>query len=92
VSGGKYVSLSLAEHLASELATDSDKLPHETLSDREFQIMRMIAAGKRRTEIAEELSLSLSTVNTYRTRILEKMKMETNVELARYAMEHGLIE
>ncbi len=92
VWGGKYVSQSLAEKLAFELNGETDKPPHMALSDREFQVMRMIAAGKKRTEIAEELSLSLSTVNTYRTRILEKMRMETNVELARYAIEHGLIE
>jgi two-component system invasion response regulator UvrY len=92
VSGGKYVSAALAEELATELDTGSGKLPHETLSDREFQVMRLIAAGKKSSEIAEELSVTMSTVNTYRMRILEKMKMQSNVELARYALEHGLIE
>jgi two-component system, NarL family, invasion response regulator UvrY len=90
--GGKYVSASLAEELATELGTESNKLPHETLSDREFQVMRLIAAGKKSSEIAEELSVTPSTVNTYRMRIFEKMKMQSNVELSRYAVEHGLIE
>jgi DNA-binding NarL/FixJ family response regulator len=92
VGGGKYVSAALAEELATELNTHSGKLPHETLSDREFQVMRLIAAGKKSSEIAEELSVTISTVNTYRMRILEKMKMQSNVELARYALEHKLIE
>ena len=92
VSGGKYVSAALAEQLATELDTVSDKPLHETLSDREFQVMRLIASGKKSHEIAEELSVSLSTVNTYRSRILEKMTMQSNVELARYAIENGLIE
>ena len=92
VGGGKYVSAALAEELATELDTGSGKLPHETLSDREFQVMRLIAAGKKSSEIAEELSVTISTVNTYRMRIFEKMKLQSNVELARYALEHGLIE
>ena len=92
VGGGKYVSAALAEELATELDTGSGKQPHETLSDREFQVMRLIAAGKKSSEIAEELSVTMSTVNTYRMRIFEKMKMQSNVELARYALEHGLIE
>ncbi len=92
VSGGKYLSLQLAEKLADDLEKSSEKPRHETLSDREFQVMLMIAAGKKVSEIAEELSLSISTVNTYRTRILEKMNMGTNVELTRYAIENHLIE
>ncbi len=92
VTGSKYVSVRLAEKLADELEKGNDKPPHETLSDREFQVMRMVAAGKKISEIAEELSLSISTVNTYRTRILEKMQMETNIELTRYAIENHLIE
>ena len=92
VGGGKYVSAALAEELATELDTGSSKLSHETLSDREFQVMRLIAAGKKSSEIAEELSVTLSTVNTHRMRIFEKMKMQSNVELARYAIENGLIE
>jgi len=92
VTGGKYVSVRLAEKLADELEKGSERPPHEMLSDREFQVMRMVAAGKKIGEIAEELSLSISTVNTYRMRILEKMRMETNVELTRYAIENHLIE
>ncbi len=92
VGGGKYVSAALAEELATELDKGSGKLPHETLSDREFQVMRLIAAGKKSSEIAEELSVTMSTVNTYRMRIFEKMQIQSNVELARYAIEHGLIE
>jgi DNA-binding NarL/FixJ family response regulator len=92
VGGGKYVSSALAEELAAELDVQTDKLPHETLSDREFQVMRLIAGGKKSSEIAEELAVTMSTVNTYRMRILEKMKMQSNVELARYALEHKLIE
>lgn len=92
VGGGKYVSASLAEQLATELDNASGKPLHETLSDREFQVMRLIAAGKKSSEIAEELAVSVNTINTYRMRIFEKMKMQSNVELARYAVEHGLIE
>jgi two-component system, NarL family, invasion response regulator UvrY len=91
VAGGKYVSPHLAEKLADDLEK-SEKPLHENLSDREFQVMCLIASGKKTSEIAEELALSISTVNTYRTRILEKMKMETNVELTRYAIENHLIE
>ncbi|OGO35686.1 MAG: DNA-binding response regulator [Chloroflexi bacterium RBG_16_56_8] len=91
-SGGKYVSAALAEQLASELTDERGRPPHETLSDREFQVMRLFAEGKKSSEIAAALSVSVSTVNTYRMRILEKMKMQSNVELARYAFEHGLIE
>ena len=92
ISGGKYVSAALAEELAIDLDMASGKLAHETLSDREFQVMRLIAAGKKSSEIAEALSVTMSTVNTYRTRIFEKMNMHSNVELARYAIERGLIE
>ncbi len=91
VSGGKYVSVELAEQMATDLQ-HSDKPLHETLSDREFQVMRLLAAGKKSSEIANELSVNLSTVNTYRSRIFEKMKMKSNVDLTRYAIENGLIE
>jgi two-component system, NarL family, invasion response regulator UvrY len=91
-SGGKYVSASLAELLATELDSGSGKALHETLSDREFQVLRLIATGKKSSDIAEELAVSVNTINTYRMRILEKMRMESNVELSRYAVEHGLIE
>lgn len=92
VAGGKYVSLALAEQLATELETGNAKPLHETLSDREYQVMCMIASGKKSSEIAEELSVSLSTVNTYRARIFEKMKLQSNVDLTRYAIENHLVE
>jgi DNA-binding NarL/FixJ family response regulator len=91
-TGGMYVSAALAEQLALELKDASGKLPHETLSDREFQVMRLFAAGKKSSEIAEQLSVSVNTVNTYRMRVLQKMKMQSDVELSRYAVEHGLID
>jgi DNA-binding NarL/FixJ family response regulator len=92
VGGGKYVSAALAEQLATELDEQGGKPLHETLSDREFQVMRLIAAGKKSSEIAAELAVSVNTINTYRMRIFEKMKMQSNVELSRYAVDHGLIE
>ena len=90
IAGGKYVSVSVAEKLAESLGPKSQKSAHEQLSYREFQVLRLIALGKTSTEIAEELKLSVQTVSTYRTRILKKMKMETNAELMRYAMQTGL--
>lgn len=90
--GGKYVSNALAEQLASELDGWDDRPPHKTLSDREFQVMRLFAQGKKSSEIAAQLSVSVNTVNTYRMRVLQKMKMQSDVELSRYAVEHGLIE
>jgi two-component system invasion response regulator UvrY len=92
VSGGRYVSLFLAERLAFEIGADSSKLPHETLSDREFQVLRRIAAGKSVTEIAAELYLSVKTVSTYRTRMLAKMNLGTNAELMHYAIQNHLID
>jgi len=92
VSGGRYVSSFLAEKLAFEIGTDSSRLPHETLSDREFQVLRLIAAGKSVTEIAAELYLSVKTVSTYRARLLEKMNLGTNAELMHYAMQNHLID
>ena len=92
VSGGRYVSPFLAEKLASEIGTDSSRLPHETLSDREFQVLRLIAAGKSVTEIAAELYLSVKTVSTYRARMLQKMNLGTNAELMHYAMQNHLID
>lgn len=89
--GEKYVSSSLAERLAC-LITSDDTLTHENLSNREFQIMLMIASGKTTGEIARDLFISPSTVGTYRARIMEKMRMKTNTELARYAVENGLIK
>lgn len=92
VSGKKYVSASLAEKLALELEAGSEGLPHEALSDREYRVMWMMASGKSITHIAEELSLSPNTVSTYRVRILKKLKVETNADLVRYAVKHGLVE
>lgn len=86
----KYVSPSLAQRLASELTVDHDKSPHEMLSDREFQVMCRVADGKQIKQIAEELSLSIKTISTYKRRILEKMGMKSTAELVRYAMEHDL--
>ena len=90
--GRKYISPSLAEKLAGELEIDSKKPLHETLSDREYEVMIMIASGKRVKEIADNLSLSEKTVSTYRTRILEKMGMKSNAELTRYAIKNKLID
>jgi DNA-binding NarL/FixJ family response regulator len=92
VNGGKYISPSLAETLAAGLDDTSDQPRHIALSDREFQVMQMMASGKILAEIAQELSLSAKTVSTYRTRLLQKMNLETNAEIIRYAIEHGLVE
>ncbi len=90
--GGKYVSAELGEQLAEELEDRGDRPLHETLSDREFQVMRLFAQGKKSSEIAEQLAVSVNTVNTYRMRVLQKMRMQSDVELSRYALDHGLIE
>ncbi len=90
-SGGKYVSASLAEKLALKLGADVEKPLHEALSDREYQVMCMIASGKAVKEIGEELSLSVKTVSTYRSRILEKMRLKGNAELTRYAIDNKLV-
>ncbi len=90
-TSGKYVSSSLAERLASDLESGDEQLPHRTLSDREYQVMCMIALGKTVTEIAEGLSLSVKTISTYRSRILEKMKMKNNAELTYYAVKNRLV-
>lgn len=92
VEGGKYVSPTLAEKLAFEIGASADKPLHEALSDREFQVMRLIASGQTVTQIAEALSLSAKTVSTYRARILQKMNLKTNAELIHYAIRHKLIE
>lgn len=92
VGGGRYVSATLAEKLAVDLREGSDLPLHELLSDREFQVLRMIASGKTVKEIAEELSLSVKTVSTYRARILEKSGMKTNAELIRYALQAELVD
>lgn len=91
-SGRKYVSQSLAEKLAQDLDDTSDKPIHDQLSDREFQVMKMIAAGRSQTEIANELSISASTVNTYRSRILEKLSLHSNAELIHFAYQNNLLK
>ena len=89
--GGKYISSSLAEKLASHLEVDAEKPVHETLSDREYQVMLMIASGKTVKEIADEMCLSVKTVSTYRVRALSKLGMKNNSEFTYYAIKYGLI-
>ena len=89
--GRKYITSSLAERLAFEVEADSEKPLHDILSDREYQVLRMIAEGKTVKYIAKDLSLSIKTVSTYRTRIMEKMKMKTNAELMHYVIKHQLL-
>ena len=91
-SGGKYISHSLSEEITFALGTEDRKYTHEDLSDREFQVMRMIASGKALNEIAEELSLSISTISTYKSRIFEKMHFNNSAELIRYVLDNKLIE
>jgi two-component system, NarL family, invasion response regulator UvrY len=91
VNGGKYVSAAFAEKLATELAEGGEKPPHELLSDREYRVMWLIASGKQINEIAEEMSLSPSTISTYRARIMRKLGLTNNAALVRYAVKHRLI-
>ncbi len=91
-SGGKYVTASLAEKLADEIEIDATRAPHERLSNREHQIMLMLASGKSVSNIADELCLSVKTISTYRTRVLSKMGMKKNAELTLYAVHNRLID
>jgi two-component system invasion response regulator UvrY len=91
-AGGKYISPSLAEKIAFALDEETGKLPHETLSDREYQVLCLIGSGKTVSQIADALALSVKTVSTYRTRILEKMRMQNNAELIHYAIQNGLVQ
>lgn len=91
-NGKKYISEAVSQELLDAVQGGQGQALHDTLSDREFQILRMIGSGKTITEIASELNLSASTVNTHRTHILEKMKMHTNAELMRYVLENKLVE
>jgi len=91
LAGGRYVSAALAERLAMTLEDSLDKLPHETLSDREYQIMCMLASGKATTEIAKELLLSPTTISTYRARVFRKLHLKKRSELVQYALHHRLI-
>ncbi|GBD89125.1 response regulator UvrY [bacterium BMS3Abin03] len=92
VSGRKYINQSLAEKLAEIVEENKKKIPHENLSDREYQIMCLIALGKTAEEIGGELSISVHTVYSYRNRIFEKMNLKSNVELTQYAIQNKLIE
>ena len=91
VRGGRYISETLAERLAANAGGDTTEAPHDRLSNREFEVMRGIASGESVGEIASRMHLSVKTVSTYRTRLLEKMGMETNSELTRYALQNGLV-
>ncbi len=90
--GKRYITPPLADKLALELGESGKKLPHERLTDREFQVLCLIASGKRIKDIADALSLSVKTVDTYRSRILKKMNLKNNVQLIRYALKNHLVE
>jgi two-component system invasion response regulator UvrY len=92
LAGGRYISPALAEKLASDLGGDGGRPIHESLSNREFEVLRMIASGKTNSQMAEELHLSVTTVSTYRSRLLEKMHMANNAELMHYALKNHLID
>jgi DNA-binding NarL/FixJ family response regulator len=92
LAGGKYVSPSLAEKLAMQIGNPQVDDPHKKLSDREYLVMTMLASGKTLTQISKILSLSIKTISTYRSRILQKMHMATNAELTRYALKHNLVQ
>ena len=89
--GRKYITAAVAEKMADKLDDDAEKLSHEILSDREFDVFKLLASGRSVSEIAEALSLGVTTVSTYRSRILDKMNMKTNADLTRYALEHKLV-
>jgi two-component system, NarL family, invasion response regulator UvrY len=91
LSGKKYISPNMAENLANSITRDYSKLPHEQLSDREFDVLKLLASGKAVSEIASLLFLSVTTVSTYRARIMHKMKMKSNAELTMYALENKLL-
>lgn len=90
-AGGRYISGSLAESIFMSINKDMSPEPHKELSEREFQVLCLIASGNTLSDIAQELSISVKTVSTYRTRVLEKMAMKTNVELTHYAIKHKLV-
>jgi DNA-binding NarL/FixJ family response regulator len=91
-AGRKYITASVAERLATGIEEQSAEAPHKSLSDREYQVMCMIASGKTVTEIAEALSLSVKTISTHRVRILRKMNMKSNARLTHYAIKQGLVD
>jgi DNA-binding NarL/FixJ family response regulator len=92
IKGGRYLSPTLAETLVFDIERGTDRPPHAALSDREFEVMKLIASGRKVTEIAGILSLSDKTISTYRARILEKMNMKTNAEIIRYAIQNKLVD
>lgn len=92
VGGGRYITPALAQRLAEEFSRPATRLPHEELSDREFEIMKLLAAGQSVKEIAAALALSPKTVFTYRARLLEKLRLKSDVEIARYALQHHLVD
>jgi two-component system invasion response regulator UvrY len=92
LSGGRYVTPTLAEQMAQDLGAIGDKAPHKTLSDRELEVLRQLANGKSVTEIAKRLSLSVKTISTYRSRILLKMNMKSTPELMRYTIRQGIFD
>lgn len=92
VSGNKYISRALADRLIEEIQRDTNRPPHEQLSDREYEVMSLIATGSSMKEVAAALSLSKSTVSTYRARILDKLNVKSNAEITRYAIHHGLVD
>ncbi|HUL55483.1 MAG TPA: response regulator transcription factor, partial [Usitatibacter sp.] len=91
-AGGAFISAEVAQQLALSAMPGGQTLPHESLSDREFQVFRMIAEGKSVSEIAERLSLSVKTVSTHKANLLHKMEMSTTADLVRYALTHRLVE
>jgi two-component system invasion response regulator UvrY len=92
LAGGRYVSVALGEAMAISVNASTDRPSHENLSDREFEVLRLIASGKTVGEISSKLSLSVKTISTYRTRALAKMKLKTNADLMRYAVDHHLTD
>lgn len=90
--GGKYITPALAESMAFHLGTNVEAPPHELLSDREFEVLGMLGSGRSVTEIAAHLTLSPKTVSTYKTRVLEKLKLKNGAALIRYTLEHGLVD
>lgn len=91
LSGKKYISEEVSEKLAASFTNTSNKLPHETLSDREMQVLELIASGKTISDVATEIHLSVNTISTYRARILEKLSLNNNAELTRYAIDYKLV-
>ncbi|MFW6150380.1 MAG: response regulator [Chloroflexota bacterium] len=90
--GGKYVSSSLAERLAQELESEGRGMPYQALSNREFEVLRLIASGNTISDIADEMGLSVKTISTYRSRILDKLGLRNNLQIVRYALQHGLTD